>query len=93
MVGARTAALRCGTVTSEYMTVNVNGVDYIAQRRADIFAQSGDSGAPIFLNNNAIGIFSAFGAGSARYYSHVGYIDDMRNVTPCFDVRCGDGGT
>jgi hypothetical protein len=93
MIGANSGTPRCGSVTAVYVSTNVAGVDYIAQRRATFSAVGGDSGGPVYISNTAIGIFSAFGSGSSKYYSHVGYVDDMLNVIPCFDSRCGDGGT
>lgn len=92
-MGANLGYSTCGYISSVYVSTNVLGVDYIGQRRADYYSMGGDSGGPVFRNTLAIGIHSAKDANGNRYYSHIGYIDDMLNVVPCFDSKCGDGGT
>ena len=92
-MGANLGYNTCGYISSVYTSTNVSGVDYIAQRRANYYSVGGDSGGPVFRNTLAIGIHSAKDANGNRYYSHIGYIDDMLNVVPCFDSKCGDGGT
>lgn len=95
-MGANTGYATCGNISSVYVSTNVAGVDYIGQRRADFSAVGGDSGGPVYsagggTNRMAIGVFSALST-SYRYYSHIGYVYQMLNVTPCFDSQCGDGG-
>lgn len=90
-MGANTAVPTCGYISDTYVNTNIAGIDYIALRRANFSAVGGDSGGPVYRNNLAIGIYNS-SSSLGKAYSHIGNVYQMLNVTPCLDLRCGDGG-
>ncbi len=94
----RTSGWTSGTVTNQCMTVNLAGSNFtqLCASRADLFAQGGDSGSPVFTVGGILGdpesatlngiLFAADLSGTPSFFSYITYV--RGELSPNSSLTC-----